>query len=280
MVAGMRWPNLLAILISLLAMPACGRGDPTRKGTAEPLPRPPEATPTHGARPPEPDAPREAPAKTTVPESARSREVTARQAALLAPRLAAKNLTLGAPVFVRIFKEELALEVWMEKDGRFTRFDTWKIAYHSGTLGPKLAEGDLQSPEGFYFVPPGMLNPNSRFHLAFDIGYPNAHDRALGRTGSFILVHGKDVSTGCFAMTDPGIEEIYTLVEAALRAGQPYFRVHVFPFHMTDANMKARARSPHRAFWENLKEGHDWFEARGVPPDVGVHAGRYVFREP
>ncbi len=276
----MRWPRLLAILISLLALPACGRGDPTRKGTTEPLPRPPDAAPAGGARPPEPDAPREASAKVVVPESARSREVTARQAALLAPRLAARGQKLGAPVFVRVFKQELALEVWLEKDGRFTLFDTWKIAYHSGTLGPKLAEGDLQSPEGFYFVPPGMLNPNSRFHLAFDLGYPNAFDRALGRTGSFILVHGKDVSTGCFAMTDPGIEEIYTLVEAALRAGQPFFRVHVFPFRMTDANLKAHARSPHRAFWENLKEGHDWFEARGVPPDVGVRAGRYVFREP
>lgn len=275
----MRRRVLFPLLFPILAVLACGRGDKARRGTTEPLPRPPDADPA-GSRPPEPDAPREAPAKVVVPESARSREVTARQAALLSPRLAARGLRLGAPVFVRIFKRELTLEVWLEKAGRFELFDTWKIAYHSGTLGPKLAEGDLQSPEGFYFVPPGMLNPNSRFHLAFDLGYPNAHDRALGRTGSFILVHGKDVSTGCFAMTDPGIEEIYTLVEAALRAGQPFFRVHVFPFRMTDANLKAHARSPHRAFWENLKEGHDWFDARGVPPDVGVRGGRYVFREP
>ena len=148
MVAGMRRRELPLILSLFVVTSACGRGDPSRKGTAEPLPRPPEAGPTQGARSTEPVPPPEAPSKVVVPESARSREVTARQAAALAPRLLAKGLKLGAPVFVRIFKQELALEVWLEKDGRFTLFDTWKIAYHSGTLGPKLAEGDLQSPEG------------------------------------------------------------------------------------------------------------------------------------
>ncbi|MBU1068944.1 murein L,D-transpeptidase [Myxococcota bacterium] len=240
-----------------------------------PQPRPaPTAEGDAGAPPPI-----EAPAKvTTVPESARSQAAAAAVAPKLAPRLAAKGLRMGAPAFVRIFKQEHELEVWLEKDGAFVLLDTWKIAFYSGDLGPKLAEGDRQAPEGFYFVPPGMLNPNSSYHLAFNVGYPNAFDRDNGRTGSYILVHGSNVSIGCFAMTDPGIEEIYTLVSAALQAGQPFFRVHIFPFRMTDVNLAAHRLSPHLAFWRNLKEGHDRFEKDRVPPEVTVRDRKYVFR--
>jgi len=223
--------------------------------------------------------PLEAAAKvTTVPQSPRSIKAAAAVAPKLAPRLTAKGLRMGAPVFVRIFKEEHELEVWLEKSGTYELLDTWKIAFYSGDLGPKLAVGDRQAPEGFYFVPPGMLRPTSSYHLAFNIGYPNAFDRANGRTGSLIMVHGNVVSIGCFAMTDPGIEEIYTLVSAALQAGQPYFRVHIFPFRMTDANFKSHRFSPHRAFWENLREGYDLFEKNRIPPEVSVRARQYVFR--
>lgn len=225
----------------------------------------------------DPVAPPESGARVQVPESDRSREVTARVGPKLAPRLAAAGLKPGAPVFVRIFKQERLLELWIRSGEKYQLFHTWPVVAQSGTLGPKLAEGDRQAPEGFYFVPPGMLHPSSRFHLGFNLGYPNVFDRSHGRTGSFILVHGSDVSIGCFAMTDPGIEEIYTLVEAALKAGQPFFRVHVFPFRMTDANLKAHAKSPHLDFWKNLRTGYDWFETHRVPPDVSVREGRYVF---
>jgi murein L,D-transpeptidase YafK len=126
-------------------------------------------------------------------------------------------------------------------------------------------------------VPPGRLNPWSQFHLSFDLGYPNAYDRAHGRTGGYLMVHGNCVSIGCYAMTDPFIEEIYTLVEAALRDGQPYFRVHVFPFRMTEANLERHQESEWFEFWQNLKEGHDWFERTGTPPDVKVQSRKYVF---
>jgi len=240
-----------------------------------PQPRPaPSAEGDAGAQPP-----LEAPSKVaTVPESARSQAAAAAVGPKLAPRLTARGLRLGAPAFVRIFKQEHELEVWLEKDGAFVLADTWKIAFYSGDLGPKLAEGDRQAPEGFYFVPPGMLNPNSRYHLAFNVGYPNAFDRVNGRTGSYILVHGSNVSIGCFAMTDPGIEEIYTIVAAALQAGQPFFRVHIFPFRMTDANLATHRLSPHLAFWRNLREGYDRFEKDRVPPEVTVRDRKYVFR--
>jgi murein L,D-transpeptidase YafK len=187
--------------------------------------------------------------------------------------------SLSAPVFVRIFKDSKHLEVWVEreKEGRFKLFKTYEICTFSGSLGPKLTEGDLQSPEGFYFVTPERMNPASRFHLSFNLGYPNTYDRAHGRTGSALMVHGSCVSIGCYAMTDAGIEEIYALTDAALRAGQPFFRVHVFPFALTDERLREQRGFRWREFWENLKEGYDYFEREGRPPNVRVRASRYVF---
>jgi murein L,D-transpeptidase YafK len=196
----------------------------------------------------------------------------------LAAALAAAGASAGDPLFIRIFKEEAELEVWLRPGGEFRHVRTYDICYYSGDLGPKLREGDRQSPEGFYFVNRGRMNPNSRFHLAFNIGYPNAYDRAHGRTGGFIMVHGDCVSIGCYAMTDAGIEEIYGLADAALGNGQPFFRVHVFPFRMTAENMRRHEDSAWLDFWENLKEGYDLFESHGRPPDVRVESARYAFR--
>ena len=149
--------------------------------------------------------------------------------------------------------------------GKFELFRTYPIAAASGTLGPKLAEGDGQVPEGFYFVPPSAMKPDSQFHLAFNIGFPNEYDRAHRRTGSAIMVHGNRVSIGCLAMTDEKIEEIYTLCVAAFDGGQPYFRAHIFPFRMTPERMQKAAGDPNEAFWKNLKQGHDLFEKNHVP---------------
>lgn len=182
-------------------------------------------------------------------------------------------------MFVRIFKEEMELEVWLDDGRAFRLLKTYPICtYGSGSLGPKTREGDGQAPEGFYFVKPDGLNSVSQCHLAFNLGYPNAYDRAHGRSGSSLMVHGDCCSIGCFAMTDLGIEEIYSLADAALRGGQPFFRVHVFPFRMTPENMERHQSSRWYAFWENLQEGHDFFERNGHrPPDVTVREGRYRF---
>lgn len=212
-----------------------------------------------------------------VPSSDRSREAVERTSRKLAPLLSRKDLRLGAPVFLRIFKEEKLLEVWLQDGKRFELFESYPICYFSGELGPKQKEGDRQSPEGFYSVLPAALNPNSQFHLSFNLGYPNTFDRAHGRTGSFLMVHGSCVSIGCYAMTDPGIEEIYTLVEAALRNGQGAFQVHSFPFRMTPENLARHRPSEWWEFWANLQEGYDLFERDRVPPGVRVRGGRYVF---
>ena len=121
------------------------------------------------------------------------------------------------------------------------------------------------------------MNPNSRFHLSFNLGYPNAYDRAHGRTGDYLMVHGNRVSIGCFAMTDEKIEEIYTLCAAALAGGQKFFRVHCFPFRMTDARMARAAGSRWEGFWKNLRTGYAAFEKDKIPPNVSVRQKRYVF---
>ncbi len=208
-----------------------------------------------------------------------------------------KDLRFGAPIFVRIFKESNELEVWVQREPEavtrddppgkggpeFELFRTYKICYWSGNLGPKVKQGDGQAPEGFYVVSRGRMNPLSSYHLSFDLGYPNAYDHAHKRTGNYLMVHGSCVSIGCYAMTDERIEEIYTLADAALAGGQKYFRVHCFPFRMTDKRMEKAANKEDEkqwlSFWGNLREGYDRFEQKKLPPDVKVEDGKYAFDE-
>lgn len=193
--------------------------------------------------------------------------------------LGATSLRFGAPVFIRIFKAESELEVWLEDGARFRLFRRYPVCAWSGALGPKRRQGDGQSPEGFYRVGRGQLNPRSQYHLSFNLGYPNAYDRAHGRTGDFLMVHGSCVSIGCYAMGDDGIEEIYTLVSAALDGGQAAVPVHIFPFRFGDRAESRWRDDPWADFWRNLREGHDAFERSGRPPRIGVAARRYVVTE-
>ncbi|MCW5198267.1 murein L,D-transpeptidase [Desulfobulbus sp. F3] len=193
-------------------------------------------------------------------------------------QLAAKGLHLGDPIFMRIFKESKQLEVWMRKDGKFKLFKNYPICTYSGTVGPKLREGDEQSPEGFYTVSGGQLNPLSRYHLSFDIGYPNAVDRENRRTGGDIMVHGKCISQGCFAMGNLQIEEIYLLAYQAFLQGQNQFSIHIFPFRMTKENLFLNKFSKWASFWENLREGYDFFEIERQVPFVIAENGKYGVR--
>ena len=198
------------------------------------------------------------------------------------PRLEANMLRRGfqwgAPIFIRIFKESKTLEVWLQAGECYQRYKTYYVcSYGKQGLGPKLFQGDGRAPEGFYVVSAEQMNPRSQFHLSFNLGYPNAYDSCHGRSGNALMVHGSCVSSGCFAMTDWAMEEIYTLADAALANGQPNFPVHIFPFEMTPSRLKNFRLSPWYDFWENLLEGYTWFSQHGCPPDVQVHAGRYVF---
>ena len=197
--------------------------------------------------------------------------------ARLDQRLAAQGVKLGDPVMLRLFKLESELELWVEKDGHFVRFATYPICLWSGRLGPKLKEGDSQAPEGFYTIASEQLNPNSRWHRAFNLGFPNVFDKSKGRYGSFIMVHGGCSSIGCYAMTDPVVDELWRFVTAALDAGQERVPVHVFPFRLTDGNLKSRKSSQWAGFWGDLKKGYDLFERTRLPPVVSLCNGRYAF---
>lgn len=192
-------------------------------------------------------------------------------------QLRQQGLKLGAPLYIRAFKEDSELEVWFAgADGTYSLFKTYPICNWSGTLGPKRAERDRQTPEGFYIVTPAQMNPRSQNDLAFNIGYPNAYDKAYGRTGSAIMMHGGCRSAGCYAMTDSAIEEIFALMHETFAAGHGPVPFHAFPFRMTDDNMLAHSDRWFR-FWRNLKQGYDYFQTYRRPPIVGVHNGRYVF---
>jgi murein L,D-transpeptidase YafK len=194
-------------------------------------------------------------------------------------RLTQKGLAAGNPVMIRIFKAEHELELWMQKDDRFELFATYAICKWSGRLGPKLREGDRQAPEGVYVVGMPQIHRKGRWPRSLNVGYPNAFDRAMDRTGSYILVHGGCSSTGCFAMTNSQMEEIYRLSEEALKQGQTHIPIHVFPFRMTEANLRANSDNRWQSFWHNLKDAYDMFERTRVPPQVSVCGKRYVVRE-
>lgn len=193
-----------------------------------------------------------------------------------AERLAQFGLKAGAPIFIRIFKEDHELELWMLKEDSFELFAVYPICTFSGSLGPKQATGDRQAPEGFYTVGRGQMNARSQFRKSFNLGYPNTFDAAHGRTGSLLMVHGRCSSAGCYAMTDPVIDEIWDLADAALKGGQERFSVQVFPFRMTDLRMRMHQGSEWMPFWTQLKQGYDLFETRHVPPRIAVCRVRYV----
>jgi len=190
-------------------------------------------------------------------------------------RLKEKGLKRGSPVFLRIFKGDLEAEVWMKRGERYELFATYPICAWSGQLGPKVHEGDLQAPEGFYSIGKDQLNPNSHYHRAFNLGYPNALDRAHNRTGANLMVHGGCASVGCIAMTDAAIDELWLLVTAALDNGQERVPAHVFPFRMTDERMAAFAWHPWADFWRDMKPAHDLFERSHIPPRISVCNARY-----
>jgi murein L,D-transpeptidase YafK len=189
-----------------------------------------------------------------------------------------KNMSKDSPILVRLFKEESELEVWkQDNSGRFELLKTYPICRWSGELGPKIKEGDRQAPEGFYTISPGQMNPNSNYYLAINTGFPNAYDRANGRTGGFLMIHGDCSSSGCYAMTDEQIAEIYALARESFFGGQHAFQIQAYPFKMTPLNMAKHRDSPHMAFWKMIKEGYDHFEVTHHEPKVDVCDKRYVF---
>lgn len=194
----------------------------------------------------------------------------------LSPSLEAKKQSLvGLPVHIRIFKEESSVELYVLKKNKFQLVDTYPICHFSGGLGPKKRENDLKSPEGFYQANVDNLNPNSQFHLSFNIGYPNLFDQSHGYTGYHLMVHGGCASTGCYAIGDESIEEVYHFVEQAIANGQQNIDIHIYPFKMTEKNMQRHRLSNDYDFWLQLKPAYDYFEKNKLPPFIYISNGKY-----
>jgi murein L,D-transpeptidase YafK len=189
-----------------------------------------------------------------------------------------KNMPIHSPILVRVFKEEAELEVWKQDGtGRFQILKTYPICRWSGDLGPKFWEGDRQTPEGFYRVTPELMNPHSNYYLAINLGYPNSFDKANRRDGSLLMIHGDCWSSGCYAMTDEQISEIYSLARDSFLGSQRSFQVQAYPFRMTPANLARHRNNPNLAFWRMIKIGNDHFEATQLEPKVDVCDRLYVF---
>jgi murein L,D-transpeptidase YafK len=188
------------------------------------------------------------------------------------------GVTKESPTLIRTYKKEAEFQIWKQRpDGRYVYLKTYPMCRWSGQLGPKAREGDRQVPEGFYTITPGQMNPNSAYYLSFNVGYPNALDRALGHSGGSIMVHGACSSAGCFSMTDRQIAEIYAIARTSFNSGQRSIQMQSYPFKMTAENLAKHRLDPNIGFWKQLKEGSDHFEVAEREPTVGVCGRRYVF---
>lgn len=188
----------------------------------------------------------------------------------------------GFEMLMNAYKAEGKVEIWLKtaKQDKFTLFKTYDACAKSGTLGPKVVEGDLQTPEGFYTI--NVFNPMSTYHLSLGIDYPNAVDKARTgkdrKTGGDIYIHGDCVTVGCIPLTDDKIREVYVLALEARNGGQTDIPVNIFPFRMMKANLEKYGKEfpQHLAFWKTLQTGFDYFEKNKTLPKVGQTNGNYV----
>lgn len=202
----------------------------------------------------------------------------------LKAELKKKDIKENFELFLRVFKEEKVVEVWLKSLGEkeFKLFKTYAICASSGELGPKRQQGDGQVPEGFYNV--AVFNPYSSYHLSLGINYPNASDKIIGKgnLGGDIMIHGSCVTIGCMPLTDTYIKEVYVLAVEARNNGQQTIPVHIFPTRMNANGMSflAEKSAKHLEFWKNIKAGYDYFENKKQLPKITTDkSGKYLVPE-
>lgn len=197
----------------------------------------------------------------------------------------AKGFTFSAPkLFIRAFKTEQQVEVWVMDKDIYKLLVTYPFCTTSGNIGPKRKEGDLQIPEGIYYI--NHFNPYSTFHLSLGINYPNASDRILSdkqHPGGAIYIHGNCVSIGCIPITDDKIKELYVMAVEARNGGQEKIPVHIFPARL-DRNVVENLVRLHKPtaevelFWKNLQTIYADFDSTKKPRTVKVdQRGDYYF---
>lgn len=182
----------------------------------------------------------------------------------------------GKPIFIQIFKSEAVLELYQEAGETYELVRAFPICKFSGGLGPKKQQGDFKSPEGFYTATYSQLKPDSQYHRAINLGFPNEYDKSQGYTGNYLMIHGNCVSVGCYAMEDGPMQEIYEYAEAALLAGQDNIPIHIYPFKMTEENLGKYKFSENYAFWKQLAQGYEYFQKHSYPALVDIQGGQYA----
>ena len=222
--------------------------------------------------------------KATQQKSARVKVAYSEKWEGLKSDLKKKGINENFEMFLRVFKEDKIVEVWLKSKGEreFKLFKTYTICASSGELGPKRKQGDGQVPEGFYTI--AVFNPYSSYHLSLGVSYPNASDKIIGKgnLGGDIMIHGNCVTIGCIPLTDTYIKEVYILAVEARNNGQQSIPIHIFPAKMDEKGMNflTGTNSNQLDFWKNLKTGYDFFEQKKQVPKVSVDkAGKYLFSE-
>lgn len=196
----------------------------------------------------------------------------------LIQRLSETNLKYGSAVHLMAFKETSEFEIWLEDENfAFQHFATLPICAFSGGLGPKLREGDGQTPEGFYEMGPEHLHPWSSYHLAIDIGFPNTFDRQLDRTGSYLEIHGSCESIGCYSLGDRGVEDVYLLVEQSFLQGARRATFAGYPFRPSAERLAQEEGHVWHEYWRNIAGSYAMFMATKRPPYYQAAGGKYYF---
>jgi murein L,D-transpeptidase YafK len=204
--------------------------------------------------------------------------------ASLQTELQSAGLTGNFNLYIAAYKSEGKLELWLKTADKkhYKLFKTYDFCAHSGILGPKVIEGDGQTPEGFYKI--NVFNPESSFHLSLGVDYPNKVDAIRtgkgNKTGGDIYIHGNCVTVGCIPLTDEKIKEVYVLAVEARNGGQEEIPVTIFPFKMTNANLKKYSvQFPQQAnFWQTLQKGYTVFDKDKNLAKVDQVNGNYMVK--
>jgi murein L,D-transpeptidase YafK len=207
----------------------------------------------------------------------RVREAYAGKEKTVVKTLAAHSISRDSlRIYLRAFKTEKKIEVWAKNisDTAFILIRELPICDISGYLGPKRRYHDLQVPEGFYHI--SGLNPYSKYYLSMQINYPNASDSirgVQGHLGNEIFIHGECVSSGCIAITNDLIKELFVYCIEAYNSGQEMIDLTIFPAKLSDntySGLNSRyAKYPDKiSLWADLKKSYDLFDRNKVPPAV------------
>jgi murein L,D-transpeptidase YafK len=193
-----------------------------------------------------------------------------------------KKIEYPAKVFIRVFKLEAKLELWALKDNKYELVKRYPICASSGEIGPKRQQGDYQVPEGFYHI--NHFNPYSSYYLSLGVSYPNKLDKihkTKNDAGGAIYIHGDCVTIGCMPLTNDIIKEVYVILVDSRNSKQTNIPVSIFPCDMDkDSCKKEMKKYPkNEKFWENIKEGYDYFEKNRTLPKVIIDKkGKYIFK--